>query len=202
MIIPKRITARMNQSFCVFLIGMRINRAWKLAKWLPVFFAMPRMLDELRRRPELGFLGGHLWFGRTTLVLQYWQSFEALTSYARQADLAHLPAWGRFRQTVGDSGDVGIWHETYLISERRIRKHLSQHASLRTRTSWPARRSYRISEYGVWAAPVKVIEMKKTFCRSAGGQRKNRNGSHGRHGGHGVASKTGLETGIKRFING
>jgi len=117
MIIPKRITARMNQSFCVFLIGMRINRAWKLAKWLPVFFAMPRMPDELRRRPELGFLGGHLWFGRTTLVLQYWQSFEALTSYARQADLAHLPAWGRFRQTVGDSGDVGIWHETYLISE-------------------------------------------------------------------------------------
>jgi hypothetical protein len=58
-----------------------------------------------------------LWFGRTTLVLQYWQSFEALTNYARQADLAHLPAWGRFRQTVGDSGDVGIWHETYLISE-------------------------------------------------------------------------------------
>src|SRR6516225_6210902 len=144
MIIPKRITARMNQSFCVFLIGMRINRAWKLAKWLPVFFAMPRMLDELRRRPELGFLGGHLWFGRTTLVLQYWQSFEALTSYASQADLAHLPAWGRGR----------------LVAKPR-----------------------------------------KTFCRSAGGQarRKNRNGSHG---GHGVASKTGLKTGIKRFIKG
>jgi hypothetical protein len=117
MIIPKRMTARMNQSFCVFLIGMRINRPWKLSKWLPVFFAMPRMLDELRRRPDLGFLGGHLWFGRTTLVLQYWRSFEALTSYARHADLAHLPAWARFRQTVGDSGDVGIWHETYLISE-------------------------------------------------------------------------------------
>jgi Monooxygenase af470-like len=28
-----------------------------------------------------------------------------------------LPAWARFRRNIGDSGDVGIWHETYLISE-------------------------------------------------------------------------------------
>ena len=28
-----------------------------------------------------------------------------------------LPAWSGFRQHVGDSGDVGIWHETYMISE-------------------------------------------------------------------------------------
>src|SRR5262249_10077852 len=117
MVIPKRMTAHMDQTFCVFLIGMRINRPWKLHKWLPVFFAMPRMLDELQRRPDLGFLGGHLWFGRTILLLQYWRSFQALTGYARHSDLAHLPAWARFRQSVGDSGDVGIWHETYLISE-------------------------------------------------------------------------------------
>jgi hypothetical protein len=116
MIIPKRMTAYMEEPFCVFLIGMRINRPLKVQKWLPVFFAMPRMLEELYRRPELGFIGGHLWFGRTTLALQYWKSFEALTRYAKQSDLAHLPAWARFRQKIGDSGDVGIWHETYLIS--------------------------------------------------------------------------------------
>ena len=46
-----------------------------------------------------------------------WQSFEALVRYARQPDLAHLSAWGRFRKSVGNSGDVGIWHETYVISE-------------------------------------------------------------------------------------
>jgi hypothetical protein len=41
----------------------------------------------------------------------------ALTRYAQHTDLAHLPAWARFRRNIGDSGDVGIWHETYLISE-------------------------------------------------------------------------------------
>jgi hypothetical protein len=117
MVIPKRMTARMGEPFCVFLIGMRINRAWKFHTWLPVFFSMPRMLTELRRQPDLGFMGGHVWFGRTILLLQYWRSFEALTRYARHSDLAHLPAWGQFRRNVGDSGDVGIWHETYLISE-------------------------------------------------------------------------------------
>jgi Domain of unknown function (DUF4188) len=116
MVIPKRMTARMDESFCVFLIGMRINRPGKINKWLPVFLAMPRMLAELRRQPELGFLGGHVWFGRTMMLLQYWKSFEALTQYAKRSDLAHLPAWARFRQNVGNSGDVGIWHETYLIS--------------------------------------------------------------------------------------
>jgi hypothetical protein len=79
MVIPKRMTAQMNQTFCVFLIGMRINRSWKLYQWLPVFLAMPRMLGELQRQPDLGFLGGHLWFGKTMLLLQYWRSFEALT---------------------------------------------------------------------------------------------------------------------------
>ncbi len=117
MVIPERMTAQMDKSFCVFLIGMRINRAWKVHKWLPVFLAMPKMLFELQRQPDLGFLGGHVWFGRTILLLQYWRSFEALTGYAKQSDLAHLPAWARFRQKVGNSGDVGIWHETYLIAQ-------------------------------------------------------------------------------------
>ena len=117
MVIPKRMTAQMYDAFCVFLIGMRINRPWKLHKWLAVFFAMPRMLEELQRRPDLGFMGAHIWFGRTILLLQYWRSFEALTGYAKRSDLAHLPAWARFSQNIGNSWDVGIWHETYRISE-------------------------------------------------------------------------------------
>jgi hypothetical protein len=117
MVLPKRLTAKMDGSFCVFLIGMRINHLWKIHKWLPVFLAMPRMLTELRRQPELGFMGGHIWAGRTMMLLQYWRSFEDLTRYARKPDLAHVPAWTRFRRNVGNSGDVGIWHETYLIKE-------------------------------------------------------------------------------------
>ena len=116
-IIPRRMTARLEGNFCVFLIGMRINRPWKIHRWWPVLTAMPRMLAELKRQPELGFLGGDSWLGRTGLMLQYWRSFEALTRYARDPDLAHLPAWKRFRENVGDSGDVGIWHETYLVED-------------------------------------------------------------------------------------
>src|ERR1700744_1947286 len=56
-IIAQRMTARMDSEFCVFLIGMRINRLLKVHKWFPVFLAMPRMLRELESHKELGFLG-------------------------------------------------------------------------------------------------------------------------------------------------
>lgn len=116
-VIPRRVTATLDGTFCVFLIGMRFNKPWKVHQWLPVFLAMPRMLAQLRRQPELGFLGGHVWFGRTLLALQYWRSHEALTSYAGRKDLAHVPAWKAFARRAGDSGDVGIWHETYVVNE-------------------------------------------------------------------------------------
>lgn len=45
-------------------------------------------------------------------VVQYWRSFEHLERFARNPELAHLPAWKRFNRAVGGSGDVGIWHET------------------------------------------------------------------------------------------
>ena len=35
--------------------------------------------------------------------------------YARDRDARHLPAWRAFNQRVRDSGDVGIWHETYRV---------------------------------------------------------------------------------------
>ena len=114
-VIPKRVTATLDGTFCVFLIGMRFNRPWKFYQWLPVFVAMPRMLAELQRHPELGYLGGHGWFGRTVLMLQYWRSPEALMNYATARDREHLPAWQQFTRLVGNSGDVGIWHETYVV---------------------------------------------------------------------------------------
>lgn len=104
----------MDGEFVVFLIGMRINKPWKIHKWLPVFLAMPRLLRELAAHPELGFLGH---FMRPGIVVQYWRSFDDLESYARSKDHAHLPAWGNFNKRIGaGSGDVGIWHETYRIS--------------------------------------------------------------------------------------
>jgi hypothetical protein len=111
-----RWTARRDEPFVVFLIGMRFNRLWKVHKWGPVLAAMPRMIAELERQPELGFLGAGLWFGRTTLMVQYWRSFEHLDRYAKARDHAHLPAWVAFNRAIGTSGDVGVFHETYRVA--------------------------------------------------------------------------------------
>lgn len=112
-IVSKRVTAEIEGDFVVFLIGMRINKPWKVHKWLPVFRAMPKMIRELEKRPESGFLG-HI-FGPNVIV-QYWRSFEQLEAYARAPDQLHWPAWIDFNRRVGGSrGDVGIWHETYKV---------------------------------------------------------------------------------------
>jgi hypothetical protein len=116
-IIPARMTARIEGDFVVFLIGMRINKPWKLARWLPVAKAMPRMLAEVQRgAPANGFLGVTR-LGLFALV-QYWRSFEALEAYARDRDGLHQPAWAAFDRAARDArGDVGIWHETYLVRD-------------------------------------------------------------------------------------
>ena len=110
----QRMSAEMDGEFVVFLIGLRINKPWKLHKWLPVFLAMPRMLKELSADPASGFLG---YEQSLTTIVQYWRSFEALEAYARDRERAHWPAWVDFNKRVGRSrGDVGIWHETYRIA--------------------------------------------------------------------------------------
>ena len=114
-ICAERMTARLDSEIVVFLIGMRINRFWKVHKWLPVARAMPRMIAELAAAPEHGFLGAEQWFGNPTIMLQYWRSFEELERYAKNRSAQHLPAWAAFNRAVGSGGDVGIWHETYRV---------------------------------------------------------------------------------------
>ena len=109
----ERMCAEIDGDFVVFLIGMRINKPWKVHKWWPVFSAMPRMLKELSAKPELGLLGYTMGL---RVIVQYWRSFEHLEAYARSKEHEHLPAWKAFNQAVGRSrGDVGIWHETYRV---------------------------------------------------------------------------------------
>ena len=116
-IIPARMTAKLEGGFVVFLIGMRVNRPWKVAAWAPVAAAMPRMLIELARQPELGLLHARTHFGFPNVtVIQYWKSFAHLEAYARSKDAAHLPAWTAFNRKIGSNGDVGIWHETYVVA--------------------------------------------------------------------------------------
>lgn len=116
-IIDKRVTAEIEGDFVVFLIGMRINRLWRASKWLPVLAAMPKMVRELERSPETGLLGAKLYLAspREPMVVQYWRSFELLEAYARDRDRGHWPAWVAFNKRVGSNGEVGIWHETFLV---------------------------------------------------------------------------------------
>lgn len=132
---PGRYTAELDGPVVVFLIGMRVNKLWKVWAWLPVFLAMFPMLYRLMRDPDRGLLGSKTWLSwRQVMLVQYWESFEKLEAFARSPDEPHVDAWARFNQRLSGSGDtgiegsppgdaerrrpvpaVGIWHETYRI---------------------------------------------------------------------------------------
>jgi len=115
-ILAQRVTTEVEaDELVVFLIGMRINKLWKVHKWLPVARAMGRMLDELFSRGDMGLRHVESWAGRTSIMVQYWDSFAQLEAYAKSRDAQHLPAWAAFNRAVGCNGDVGIWHETYVV---------------------------------------------------------------------------------------
>ena len=104
----------------VFVIGMRINRLRRVRTWWPVFVGMPRMLRELAAS-DRGLLGAHSLFGGRTLVtIQYWRSAEELGAYARDTSLSHAPAWAAFNKDAAATGDVGIFHETYVVPADRV----------------------------------------------------------------------------------
>ncbi len=71
-LVTERVCAEVEGDVVVFLIGMRINKLWKVWKWLPVVAAMPKMLKELAAHPELGMLSARGHYGlRNLMVLQY-----------------------------------------------------------------------------------------------------------------------------------
>lgn len=112
-----RYTAKTDQPFVVFLIGMRINKWWRIDKWLPVSSAMGPMLQTLFKHPEKGFLHAEFfWNFNGPILVQYWRSFEDLERFARNPSDPHLGPWKKFNQSVGADGSVGIWHETYTVN--------------------------------------------------------------------------------------
>ncbi len=105
----------LGEEVIVFLIGMRINKPWKVRTWWPVFAAMPKMLRYLAEHPEKGLLGYEQALFPSPLLVQYWRSFDDLARFARDHDDPHLEPWRQFNRRIGNSGDVGIWHETYRV---------------------------------------------------------------------------------------
>ena len=115
-VFPGRFTAQYDEPFVVFLIGMRVNRIYDL-RWLRVARAMPPMLAELKRTPDLGLLHFEPFlYWRGVGILQYWRSFDHLHGYAHARNANHLPAWAEFNRRIGADGSVGIWHETYIVA--------------------------------------------------------------------------------------
>jgi hypothetical protein len=109
----RRLTAEIEGDFVVFLIGARLNRWWRLPRNLWFLSTMRRMLAELEKSPASGFLGYQPY--SLGIMVQYWRSFEQLVAYARSRDQTHYPYWVKFNRLLGTSGDIGIWHEAYLV---------------------------------------------------------------------------------------
>ena len=112
----ERLAAHIEGDFVVFLIGARLNKGWQLRDMVWFAKTMPKMLKELSALPseETGFLG----FQMLSMLnnVQYWRSFDHLEAYARSKDREHFPEWIEFnRRYKNRRGDVGIWHETYLV---------------------------------------------------------------------------------------
>ncbi|MGW2486625.1 DUF4188 domain-containing protein [Streptomyces sp. NPDC001606] len=117
-----RTTADAKGEIVVMLIGMRINRFWAVHLWLPVFFGMLRMLRELEKDPARGLLTRVLLTAspRTYYVVQYWESKDKLYAYATAPDAFHHKAWATLNRKERNGklrGQVGIWHETYVVPE-------------------------------------------------------------------------------------
>ncbi|MGZ4531982.1 MAG: DUF4188 domain-containing protein [Mycobacteriaceae bacterium] len=110
-----RFTAQLDDSGAVvFLIGMRFNSLRRVDQWWPTATAMPKMLRHLESQPEVGLLGWHQWFGRTTVLLSYWRSAEDLQRFASDPGAPHASAWRAYQRRVRKAS-VGIWHETYVV---------------------------------------------------------------------------------------
>ena len=115
-IFPGRFTAKFDESFAVFIIGMRVNHLLQSSKWIPVAKAMPPMIAELKEFPEMGLLHlEQMIYWRGVATIQYWRSFDHLHAYAHMREGNHLPAWAEFNRKVGGNGAVGIRHESFLV---------------------------------------------------------------------------------------
>ena len=114
----ERMAAEIDGDFVVFLIGARLNKWWQFRDMMWFSKTMPKMLRELSDQPseDTGFLG-YQQLGMLINV-QYWRSFDHLEAYARSKDHEHFPEWIEFnRRYKSRRGDVGIWHETYLVRD-------------------------------------------------------------------------------------
>ncbi len=103
-----RFTARRDEPFAVFIIGLRINRFFDFRSWVPTVRAMGPMLKELYAHPEKGFLGAEYFlYSRGPAIVQYWRSFEDLERFAKAPPTIHTSPPGS--GSTGRPRRAGAW---------------------------------------------------------------------------------------------
>lgn len=115
-VVPGRFMANPPTGTVLFMFGIRANSLPAMRHWLPLWRQTQAMIREQQARPDCGLLWSTAWRdGREGTVLQYWQSMEALMTYAQNTQFIHAPVWKAFNHGIGDSGQIGIWHEAIVI---------------------------------------------------------------------------------------
>lgn len=111
-----RWTAQIDGDFVVFLIGADVRDPEQAGPAGELLMAMVDMLGELEQDPSKGLLGYQRFGAIGGVIVQYWRSFEALESYARNPDAKHAPVWRAWNRLGEDeTASAGIWHETYQV---------------------------------------------------------------------------------------
>ncbi len=134
-IVPGRWAADPPPGATLVLFGLRVNRWGRVWSWWPLVRSLRRMLEEASSRPDdSGLLWATQWRdGRVFTVLSYWRDMEAAMGWAQDQRFRHAREWRRYnRGRVGDSGDIGLWHEVITIDPDRL------HTIYRESTSGPA----------------------------------------------------------------
>jgi hypothetical protein len=122
-VLPGRWVADPPPGTTLVLFGLRVNRWGRVVSWLPLVRALRRMVAEAEARPEeSGLLWARQWRdGRVFTVLSYWRDYDRAMAWAQDGRFIHRGVWRKYnRGRVGDSGDVGLWHEVIAIDPERL----------------------------------------------------------------------------------
>jgi len=112
-----------HNGMAVFLIGMRINKWYRVDLWLPPLMAMGKMLRELQEHDvKLGYYGGETYgmiamaFGYPSLQVTYWESVEKVISFS--SGTIHKDSMRNYMKAMQRArGAVGVWHELFEIGK-------------------------------------------------------------------------------------
>ena len=131
-VISTRMTHEYDGDLVVFLIGMRINKPWRPDLWLPVFFAMSKVLAELSKDADSGLLGYRLTFGAGgPLLVQYWNSHDKLYAYASDLNAAQPSRLDRVQPPCPEGSGRGR-HLARDLCSGSGRIHLLRYARFRS----------------------------------------------------------------------